>query len=115
MPQKTMRDLARELGIGERRFYRRLARNEPLALTALQAETVWRHRDMLTHLCAELDRAAAMLRRTNGELAGDAIALAKKLRELIESSKSLSKRPAADWAELQPDAPIEVDLTLLLT
>src|SRR5690349_5196560 len=92
MRAKTNKELAAEMGVNERTFYRLLVRKDPKALRVMRRELTWRHRGSLGHLIESLGSVQPF-----PDLACEAQDLARKLRKMLADARKHGKRSAGDW------------------
>ena len=97
MREKTIADLAAQLGICARTFHRRLDRGDAAAVKLHSAETTWRNREVLKTMLGHLAWLAGAFERGDPDLAKAAASLTATIERRIAQAQKDGGRPASDW------------------
>jgi hypothetical protein len=97
MTEKTIADLAAQLGVCARTFHRRLDRGDRAALKLHCAEATWRNHESLKTVRGHLRWLVQTFERDDPDLAKAAAGVSAKIEQRIAQAKKDGARPAADW------------------
>ena len=97
MREKTIADLAAQLGCCARTFHRRLDRGDRAAVKLHSAETTWRNHEPLKTVLGHLAWLVRLFERDEPAIAKAAADLSAMVEARLAQARKDSRRPTSDW------------------